>query len=210
MDLGTVDKLLTTTRSVRARLDLTRPVDPHVIEQCLEIAVQAPTGSNLCRYHFLVVTDPIKRTALAELYRRAFGTFYSPERIAELRQTESRDVASWLSLRDHFQDVPVLIIACVAGRPEGLKPERLAGLYGNILPATWSLMLALRARGVGAAWTTIALSYESEVANLLGIPEGFTPAVLLPVAYFTGDGFKPAKRIPARERTYWNTWGSQR
>jgi len=210
MDLRTVDELLTTTRSVRARLDLTRPVDPEVIEQCLEIAVQAPTGSNLCRYHFIVVTDPSKRTALAELYRRAFDTFYPPERIDERKQTQSRDVVSWLALRDHFQDIPVLIIACVAGRPEGLKPERLAGLYGNILPATWSLMLALRARGVGAAWTTIAFSYEREAAEILGIPEGITPAVLLPVAYFRGDGFKPATRIPARERTYWNTWGSQR
>jgi nitroreductase len=210
MDLATVDKLLTTTRSVRRRLDLTRPVPPALIEECLEIAVQAPQGSSLCRYHFIVVTDPAKRQALADLYRRAFDTFYPPDRLAERRQTQPRDARSWTALADHFQDIPTLIIPCVEGRPEGLKPERLAGLYGNILPIAWSLMLALRARGVGAAWTTIVFTYEKEVAALLGLPENFTPAACLPVAYFTGDDFKPAKRIPAAERTYWNTWGVRR
>ena len=210
MDLATVDKLLTTTRSVRRRLDLTRPVDPAVIEQCLEIAVQAPQGSKGFRYHFIVVTDPAKRKALADLYRRAFGTFYPPEGLDALRKTDPRNVPSWTALADHFQDVPTLIIPCVEGRPEGLKPERLAGLYGNILPIAWSLMLALRARGVGAAWTTIVFTYEKEVAALLGIPENLTPSACLPVAYFTGDDFKPVKPLPAAERTYWNTWGARR
>jgi nitroreductase len=208
MDLATVDKLLTTTRSVRARLDLTRPVPRELIEECLEIAVQAPQGSNLCRYHFIVVTDPTKRRVLAELYRKSFADFYPPERIAERRKTQPRDVTSWTSLAEHFQDVPVLIIACVEGRPEGLLPERLAGLYGNILPITWSLMLALRSRSVGAAWTTIVFKHEKEVAELLGIPASMTPGALLPVAYFKGDDFKPAQRVPARERTHWNTWGN--
>jgi len=208
MDLSTVNKLLTTTRSVRARLDLTRPVPAALIEECLEIAVQAPVGGNVCRYHFIVVTNPPKRIVLAELYRRAFSEFYPPERIAERRKSEPRDVASWTSLAEHFQDVPALVIACVEGRPEGLGPERLAALYGNILPTAWSLMLALRARGVGAAWTTIVFKYEKAVAELLHIPENVTPAALLPVAYFKGDDFKPAKRIPARERTHWDTWGT--
>lgn len=210
MDLATVDKLLTTTRSVRARLDLTRPVPPELIEECLDIAIQAPTGSNISRYHFVVVTDPAKRRALAELYRRAFAEFYPPDRLAERRRTHPGDVASWTFLVENFQDVPALIIACVEGRPEGRSPERLAAMFGNILPATWSLMLALRARGVGAAWTTITFTYEREVAELLGIPADVTPGVLLPVAYFKGDDFKPAKRDPARERTHWNGWGSRR
>jgi nitroreductase len=210
MDLATADKLLTTTRSVRARLDLTRPVPPELIEECLEIAVQAPVGGNICRYQFVVVSDAATRRALAELYRRAFAQFYPTTRIAERSKTEPRDVQSWTALAEHFQEVPVLIIACVEGRPEGRPPERLAALYGNILPAAWSLMLALRARGVGAAWTTIVFTYEREVAELLRLPEDLTPAVLLPVAYFKGDGFKPAKRIPARERTHWNAWGGRR
>src|SRR5262245_4763935 len=208
MDLATVDKLLTTTRSVRSRLDLTRPVDPAVIEECLEIAVQAPQGSNNCRYHFIVVTDPGKRRVLADLYRQAFEQFYPADRLEARRQTVPREVASWSALAKHFQDVPMLIIPCVEGRPEGLKPERLTGMYSNILPMAWSLMLALRARGVGAAWTTIALTYEKEVITLLGLPENLTAAAVLPVAYFKGDDFKPAKRVPARERTHWNAWGN--
>jgi nitroreductase len=209
MDLATVDKLLTTTRSVRRRLDLTRPVDPAVIEECLEIAVQAPQGSNNCRYHFLVVTDPGKRRVLGDLYRQAFEQFYPAAGTS--RQTMApRDMESSMALNEHFQDVPMLIIPCVVGRPEGLKPERLAGMYSNILPMAWSLMLALRARGVGASWTTIVLTYEKEVISLLRIPEGLTPAACLPVAYFTGEDFKPARRVPARERTYWETWGNRR
>ncbi len=210
MDLATVDKLLTTTRSVRARLDLTRLVPPELIEECLEIAVQAPQGSGNCRYQFIVVTDAAKRRALADLYRRAFVQFYPPEAIAEGMQTQPRDTASWIALHDHFEDAPALIIACTEGRPENRSPERLAGLYGNILPIAWSLMLALRARGVGAAWTTIVFTYEKEVAEILQLPENLTPSVCLPVAYFTGDDFKPAKRVPARERTHWNTWGARR
>jgi nitroreductase len=127
-----------------------------------------------------------------------------------MRRTQPRDAASWVALLEHMQDVPVMIVPCVEGRPEGRTPERLSGLYGNILPATWSLMLALRARGVGAAWTTIALTYEKEVAAVLGIPDTITAAAVLPVAYFTGDDFKPAKRVPARERTHWNAWGALR
>jgi nitroreductase len=209
MDLATVDKLLTTTRSVRRRLDLRRPPDPAVIEECLEIAVQAPQGSNNCRYHFIVVTDPGRRRALADLYRLAFEQFYPAAGTS--RQTMlPRDMESGIALAEHFEDVPMLIIGCTEGRPEGRNPERLAGLYGNILPVAWSLMLSLRARGIGAAWTTIVFTYEKEVAALLEIPEGFTPAVCLPVAYFTGDDFKPARRVPARERTYWNNWGARR
>lgn len=210
MDLATVDKLLTTTRSVRRRLDLTRPVDPAVIEECLELAVQAPAGGNIFRYHFMIVTDAKIRATLGDRYRQEFNVFYPPERLEARRQTEPHDVPSWTALANHFQDVPTLIFPCVEGRPEGLHPERLAGLYGNILPMAWSLMLALRSRGVGAAWTTIVLKHEAEIAALLGIPANLTPAACLPVAYFTGDDFKPAKRTPARERTYWNKWGARR
>jgi hypothetical protein len=158
----------------------------------------------------MIVTDAKIRATLGDRYREEFNVFYPPERLEARRQTEPRDVPSWTALADHFQDVPTLIFPCVEGRPEGLHPERLAGLYGNILPMAWSLMLALRSRGVGAAWTTIVLKHEAEIAALLGIPANLTPAACLPVAYFTGDDFKPAKRIPARERTYWNKWGARR
>jgi nitroreductase len=207
MDLATVDKLLTTTRTVRKRLDLTRPVEPEIIQACLEIAIQAPTGGNIPRYHFVVVTDSAKRTDLAAIYKRSYFEVYSPERQEETRQTDPRLIDSANYLAEHMHEVPVLIIPCVeAPLVQGVG----AGAYANILPATWSLMLALRARGIGAAWTTLHLRYEKEAAALLGIPDDIAQAALLPVAYFTGEDFKPAKRIPARERTYWNRWEQTR
>jgi nitroreductase len=211
MDLATVDKLLTTTRSVRKRLDLTRPVEPEVLQQCLDIAVQAPTGGNVCRYHFLVLTDPIRRAALADLYRKAFYQRYSPQHIAERRQADSRVWDSAIYLAEHLHEVPVHILSCVEYQRAWEGENTRAVAMTHILPTTWSLMLALRARGIGVAWTTIhTIYYEQEVAALLGIPEHIHQAVLLAVAYYTGDDFKPAKRIPARDRMYWDTWGQTR
>jgi nitroreductase len=208
MDLATVDKLLTTTRTVRKRLDLTRAVEPEIIQECLEIAIQAPTGGNIPRYHFVVVTDAAKRADLAAMYKRAYLEVYSPDRQAEVRQTDPRLIDSATYLADHMQAVPVLIIPCVEA-PSGSAGQG-PGVYGSILPAAWSLMLALRARGLGAAWTTLHLRYEQEAAAVLGIPAPIRQAALLPVAYYTGDDFKPARRVPARERTYWNGWGHTR
>lgn len=208
MDLATVDKLLTTTRTVRKRLDLSRPVEPEILQACLEIAIQAPTGGNIPRYHFVVVTDAAKRAALAAIYKRAYMEVYSPRRQEEVRQSDPRLIESATYLAEHMQDVPVLIIPCVEA--PSVAPGGGPGPYGSILPATWSLMLALRARGVGAAWTTLHLRYEQEAAALLDIPDHIRQAALLPVAYYTGDDFKPARRVPARQRTYWNGWGQMR
>jgi nitroreductase len=207
MDLATVDKLLTTTRTVRKRLDLSRPVEPEIIQECLEIAIQAPTGGNIPRYHFVVVTDAAKRAALGAIYKRSYLEVYSPERQEETRQTDPGLIDSANYLAEHMHEVPVLIIPCVEAPPmQGTGP----GAYASILPAVWSLMLALRARGLGSAWTTLHLRYEKESAALLGIPDHIAQAVLLPVAYYTGDDFKPARRVPARERTYWDGWDQTR
>src|SRR5919197_1186428 len=189
MDLATINKLLTTTRTVRKRLDFTRPVDPASIQTCLEIAIQAPIGVNIPRYHFMVVTDEAKRTALAALYKRAYFEVYPPQRQAEVSQSDPRLIASATYLAEHMHEVPVLIIPCVEAPPvQGTGP----GVYASILPATWSLMLALRARGVGSAWTTLHLRYEQEAAVILGIPDGICQAALLPLAYYTGEDFKPS------------------
>jgi nitroreductase len=207
MDLATVDKLLTTTRTVRKRLDLSRPVEPAIIQECLEIAIQAPTGGNIPRYHFVVVTDAAKRAALGAIYKRSYLEVYSPERQEETRQTDPGLLDSANYLAEHMHEVPVLIIPCVEAPP---VPGTGPGAYASILPAVWSLMLALRARGLGSAWTTLHLRYEKESAALLGIPDHIAQAVLLPVAYYTGDDFKPARRVPARERTYWDGWDQTR
>ncbi len=207
MSLEAIDHILTTTRSVRKRLDLERPVEPEVIQQCLEIASQAPTGSNIPQNFFVVVTDSHCRQRLADIYRKAFDEMFQNENLEDYRK---RDVDSWMYLYNHLHEVPIHIVPCAQGRPERRTPERLTALYGNVLPAAWSLMLALRARGLGAAWTSVHVAYEEESRTLLGIPDTVTQAGLLPVAYFTGTDFKPAKRAPAYERTYWNKWGNLR
>lgn len=215
MDLATVDKLLTTTRTVRKRLDLEKPVPREVIEACLRIAIQAPTGSNAQGWHFLVVTDAEKRTQIAEWYRDSFYQYArsrseQPRRRGEGEAHQAqlqRVVSSARHLADNLQHVPVLIFCCIEGRVEEAGQMAQAGLYGSILPAAWSLMLALRARGLGAAWTTLHLRYAEETAALLNIPDHVTQTVMLPVAYFKGEDFKPAKRIPAERVTSWETWG---
>ncbi|MDZ7378332.1 MAG: nitroreductase family protein [candidate division KSB1 bacterium] len=215
LDLSTVDHLLTTTRSVRKRLDLARPVPLDVVERCIEIAIQAPTGSNAQNWHFVVVTDAEKRKRLAELYRQAFSQYRQmnvnapqlregdPRREQTLRIVES---ASYLA--EHLHEVPVHIVPCVEGRVENGPVVMQASLYGSILPAVWSLMLALRSRGLGSAWTTLHLMYERDAATVLGIPEHVTQVALLPVAYFTGEDFKPAKRLPVRSFISLNSWGN--
>jgi nitroreductase len=206
MDLGIIDHLLTTTRSVRKRLDLARPVEPEVIERCLEIAIQAPSGSDRQKWHFVAITDPTLRAGLAELYRRSFAE-YRPQPAAGGHPSPTTPLLnSSVYLAEHFHEVPVLVLFCYEGRVERAELAAQASLYGSILPAAWSFMLALRARGLGSVWTTLHLRYEQEAAQLLGLPPNITQAALLPVAYYTGDDFAPAKRTPASERTHWNGW----
>lgn len=216
MDLAAADHLLTTTRSVRKRLDPKRPVEPDVLRRCLEIALQAPTGSNAQGWHFVVVTDADKRNALAELYRNAFAMYRNfsadapqleegdPRREQTLRIVDS---ASYLA--EHLHEMPVHVVPCIEGRVESAGVLAQASVYGSILPAVWSLMLALRARGLGSAWTSLHLMFEQDAARILGVPETVTQVALLPVAYFTGTDFKPAKRLPLETAVSWNTWGEK-
>lgn len=227
MDLTTVDKLLTTTRSVRKRLDLTRPVEREVIERCIEISLQDPTGSNVQGWHFMVVTEAEKRAALADLYRKGIKAYADiqvkqPPRFGEedLRTAQRPRVrGSSGYLGDHLHEVPAFVIPCIEVRmkevPElyGFSEHKAfyqATIYGSVLPAVWSLMLALRARGLGSAWTTLHLIYEKEAAAILGLPDHVMQAALLPVAYYKGADFKPAVRRPASDLTHWNAWGRRR
>ena len=215
MDLITVDKLLTTTRSVRRRLDFERPVEPEIIQECLEIAIQAPTGGNSQGWHFMVVTDAEKKARIGELYRNSFHIYArsrqekappSDGHIQRDAEQGLRVAKSAVYLANRMGQVPLMVIPCIHGRVEELGVMAQAGLYGSILPAAWSLMLALRARDLGSAYTTLHLRYEKEIAELLGIPGDVTQTALLPVAYYTGDDFKPAKRVPAANLTSWNNW----
>jgi len=209
IDLASVDHVLTTTRSVRRRLDLERPVEPEVIEECLRLAIQAPTGGNSQGWRWIVVTDAELRMQLAELYRDISTPYLAAGLDAgEPSEQQRRVVDSAKYLADILHEVPVHVIPCLYGELEGVPGWAAAGAYGSILPAVWSFMLAARSRGLGTVWTTLHLANEEETAELLGIPDGMTQVALIPTAYFTGDDFKPAVRPPVEGITYWDTWGS--
>lgn len=207
-DIEAVDHVLTTTRSVRKRLDLDRPVAPATILECLRVAVQAPTAANSQTWRWLVVTDPVLRAALADIYRRA-GAGYLEAKAAEAGgdpQT-NRVYHSAVHLSENLHRVPVHVIPCVEGRVDGKPNVVAASLYGSIIPAAWSFMLALRARGLGSVWTTLHLLREQEAADLLGIPDTVTQVALLPVAYTVGTEFRPAARPPVEDVTFGDRWG---
>ena len=212
IDHVATDKLLTTTRSVRKRLDLTREVEPQVIQDCIDIAMQAPTGTNAQNWAFVVITDPAKKKFIADAYRNGgemmAGSGYPPP----LEPGDPREhvmpkvMESAGYLGEILEQVPVFVIACVRGRVESVPMViAQASTYGSILPAAWSFMLALRSRGLGTAWTTIHLFQEKPISELLGIPDDWTQTVLFPVAYYTGDDFKPAHRLPSDTMTHWDS-----
>ena len=211
-DLETTDRLLTTTRAVRKRLDLTRPVPPEVVLDCIRLSQQAPTGSNSQGWRWMVVTDPDKRLALSELYRKAGAEYLSQgkkqaEASGHAQTARVLDSANYLL--EHLHEVPVHVIPCLKGKlPDGVPSAMAAGFFGSVFPAVWSFQLALRSRGLGTVITTLHLSFADEAAELLEIPSDTTQCALLPVAYTVGDDFKQAERRPPEHITYWNTWKS--
>ncbi|MEM7077300.1 MAG: nitroreductase family protein [Pseudomonadota bacterium] len=206
-DTSVTDELLATTRAVRKRLDLTRPVPRELINECLELAVQAPTGSNSQTWRWLVVEDKDQRAALAELYRKGAEGYLSQAGEQAGDSQTQRVFSSAVYLMDHLHEVPVHLIPCVQGRPPEPTPLLMAsGLYGSIYPAVWSFQLAARARGLGTALTTLHLIHEKEAQEILGIPDDVLQVALLPVAYTIGTDFKRAKRPPVAEITHWDRW----
>jgi nitroreductase len=211
-DVDQADLLLSTTRAVRKRLDLTRPVPREVVLDCIRVACQAPAGGNVQKWRWLVVDDPAVKASIAGFYRRAYEPYIEVQKSAveKVGRTDASTLGiidSSTYLAEHLHEVPVLVIPCALDRVPPTAPQgTMAGFYGSILPAVWSFSLALRARGLGSAWTTLHLQYEAEVAELLGIPPTVSQVALLPVAYTIGQDFKPGTRRPAEEVTYYNGW----
>jgi nitroreductase len=199
------DQLLTTTRTVRRRLDLTRPVERSLLEECLELAAQAPTGGNAQGWHFVLVTEPTRKRAIADLYRRSKAK-NDPDPAKVLPENrKTMDAAAYLA--EHLHEVPVLVIPCIEGRIEDASAVVQAVAWGSILPATWSFMLAARSRGLGTAWTSLHLEYEQEAASVLGIPyDDVMQVALIPVAHTVGSDFAPGRRLRISARTHWNEW----
>jgi nitroreductase len=202
----TVDEVLTTTRSVRKRLDMTRSVDRAVVEECLEIALQAPSGGNLSSWRWLLIDDRRLIGELARLYRASSEEYAG--RASRAEQSQSRHdkmMESGLHLARVLDQMPVMAIPLIAGRVEGLSAFGQATQWGSVLPAAWSFMLALRSRGLGSTWTTIHLKQERAAAEVLGVPfDRYTQAGLFPVAHTVGTDFKKALRKPLAEIAFWN------
>ena len=210
----TAEELLTTTRSVRLRLDLDRPVDLSLVREALTVALQAPSGSNAQGWHFVVVTDAEKRRAIGERYGRAVEEYLASERSAARLHADDPDRApvqervgrSVAHLGRTMGQVPVLVIPCLRV-PGGLPAGSQAATWGSLHPAAWSYMLAARLRGLGTAWTTLHLrEHEREVAELLGLPDDVHQGALIPTAHYTGDTFRPAPRQPLDEVLHVDGW----
>ncbi len=214
MEPLTPDELLTTTRTVRKRLDLTRPVPMDLVRECLEIGLQAPSGSNRQGWHWIVVTDPARRAAVGEVYGRAVREYLASEGSAARlfaddpgRAPVQRRVGDSVAyLGENMGRVPVLLIPCLRLSGPDLPAGNQAGVWGSLLPAVWNYMLAARARGLGTAWTTLHLAYEREVAELLGLPDDVRQGALVPTAYYTGETFRPAPRQPLEEILHVDGW----
>jgi nitroreductase len=203
----TPDEVLSTTRAVRRRLDLERPVERGILEDCLRLAQQAPTGSYRQDWHFVVVSEPGLRTGLAELWRLGADRYLGGVPGAEVPGMMGRVLAGVRHLYDHLHEVPVHVIPCIEGRTDGKGAFAQAARWGSIMPATWSFMLAARSRGLGTVWTSFHLAQEREAAALLGIPyDEVMQAALIPVAYTVGTDFKPAVRAPLETMVHWERW----
>ena len=214
IDVTNADHLLTTTRSVRRRLDFDRPVPTALVQECLEVALQAPTGGNLQVWRFVVVTEPDTRRAIADIYRKAWDIYKEASATTyAFREGDPRAAAmprvqaSSQHLADHLEQAPVLLVPCVMGRVDGAPHFRVVTTMACVLPAVWSFMLAARARGLGTCMTTLTLMHEHEVATILGIPEGVSQVGLVPVAFYTGDTFRAVDRLPMERVVSWESWG---
>ncbi|MEM9745671.1 MAG: nitroreductase family protein [Actinomycetota bacterium] len=206
LDPVAVDHVLTTTRSVRKRLDLTRPVDPDTILDCIDIAEQAPTGGNQSSRRWIVIDDPARKQALADLYRAAAGDFIlgARDRTAGTDHPQARTMESAAHLVEHLHEVPAIVIPTIIGRHDG---SGRPGLFDSVIQSAWSFCLAARARGLGTAWVTAVFADESAVKQTLGVPDHLTEIVMLPVAHTIGTDFRRAPRRPARDITSFNRFG---
>ena len=217
-DLGEIDRLLTTTKAVRRRLDLTRPVARETIVDCIRLASYAPNASNAQDWKWVVVDDPEVRRAAGEQYRKMTVPPVSKmleSKLAMGDEAGARISRSIIYLAEHMAEVPVLVFPCydkdaAADRYDALlgpgrtSREMDSGKYASIYPAVWSFQLALRSRGLGSALTTAHQGDQKAMAAILGIPETWDQAALIPVAYTTGDDFKPSPRQPVEDTIIWN------
>lgn len=208
------DHVLLTTRAVRKRLDLQRPVEQDVLRECFELAQQAPTQSDIQGFHFIIVTDQGQREAVGDLFRRGHAIYKSsPDGVYGIRHNDSKQEATRLRiinsleyLADHIHEVPVHVVPCVVGSTAGKSTAGISALMGSVIPAAWSFMLAARSRGLGTCWTNLHLLLAEEADKVLRLPAGVMQIALIPTAYTIGLDFQPAHRRPLDEILHQDRW----
>jgi nitroreductase len=187
------------------------PIPRDVQARILDAAIRAPSGGNAQGWRFMLVDDPAVKARLGPLYRDAisqlWGTAYR-DRLERARSTpEEPDSASMLRvtasaqhLADHFEEVPLFLLAFSRGDQSG----------GSIFPAVWSAQLAARADGVGSALTSVlGIFHGAEAMQILGVPQdkGWAMACCVSFGYPTGR-WAVAPRRPVHEVAYRNAWGA--
>jgi len=205
---GTIDWVLTTTRAVRRRLDLDRPVELDLVLECLDLALQAPTGGDFQGWRWIVITEPDTKARVRDIYLDAMAAASGGRRHAPAEGPDDRMLEGAWHLATHLDRVPVLVLACIRGRmAPATTPAQASALFGSIYPAVWSLQLALRSRGLASIMTTVHLERHQEMADLLGIPDNVTQAALVPIAHLLGDDLRRAHRRPVRDVAFRERWG---
>jgi len=157
IDVHSVDEALTTTRAVRLRLDLGRPVDNQIIYDCIDIAEQAPSGGNQGSRRWIIVRDPQVKAELAELYMATGGEFMigARDRLDGSGHPQEKVMKSAAHLAEHLAEVPAIVIPTIIGVHDS---SGRPGLFDSVIQSVWSFCVALRARGLGTSWTTAILA----------------------------------------------------
>lgn len=198
MNIEEFDEVLSTARSVRRKLDFDRPIARQVLLDCVNVAVQAPTGLGGENWRFVIVDDPALKSEVAKLYRQILLNI--------LAERQMLIKPSHQALIDRLHEIPAMVFVCVDGQPTDQAVGSQVGYYGSILPAAWSLMLAFRARNIGTTWTSLLSARQDELNRILGCPESVVQTVMLPVGYTKDVVLRKAQRLDAKEVTYWNGW----
>lgn len=185
------------------------PVDDETVLELLRLATKAPTGGNLQGWEFVVVRDPGVKHQLARLNRQAWSLY---RRVARSRArgdlAQARILAAVQWQADHFEDAPVIVVACLHGR---VWPSTMgkASFFGSIFPAVQNLLLAARAVGLGAALTTLPLWSRALARRTLGLPPGITPCAVVPMGWPMLGGYGPTTRRPVEEVLHLDRYGNR-
>jgi nitroreductase len=176
-----------------------RPVSDALIALCLRAATHAPSAENLQPWVFIVVRDPGRRSAIADLTRRAW-------RQGGRRHSEGRLPDSLLQEVDQGAETgmgsaPVIVVVC---GDAGIGLEQT--LPSSVYPATQNLLLAATALGLGSGMTTLATMLADELKELLELPTTVRPMAVVPIGW-PSRPLGPPRRLPLHERAHRDRYG---